>query len=158
MQTKYSTEYERFTFMGRTLYIFAGILLLGFFLVPGEVAVCAMHAKQAKEQVEQGKSCCKKSQSESSAEQDNAKSADDQPQKSTKKECCKGHRAHKGESGCSGNCDARSCHTPQTCCAHPVVEEVYNIYEKKDKNSYPVYTQPCYSGGLHAIWQPPKIA
>lgn len=163
LHAKYSTEYERLTLMRRTLYIFAGILLLGFFLVPGEVSACAMHAGQEKESVkkesvEKEKSCCKKSQEESPAEQDNAPSADDQSKETSPKDCCKGHKTHKGESGCSGNCDARSCHTPQTCCAHPVVEDVYNVFEKKDKNSYPVYTQPCYSAGFHSIWQPPKIA
>lgn len=125
--------------MYRALKIIFSILILGLFLVPVEVSACTSHSNP--KTIKKEKSCCDHS--------------DHQSKQACKKDCCKDKE---GDSGCSGNCDARSCHTTaQTFCVHPIVGYSNNVFEYEDKNSYPSYKQPCYSSGFHSIWQPPKI-
>ncbi len=119
--------------MSRTLKIVFSILVLGIFLIPVEVSACSSHSKEV---VKKEKSCCDRS-------------SDYQNKQACKKDCCKNH---KGDAGCSGSCDAKSCHTTsKTFCIHPIMAKPHNDFEYEDKNSYPSYTQPYYSSGFHFI-------
>src|SRR5690606_18561237 len=78
--------------MSNLLKIFLSICLLGFFLIPGEALACSSHKTEI---VKKDKSCCDHS-------------SDHQSKQACKKNCCKDSE---GDSGCSGACDAKSCHT-----------------------------------------------
>ena len=124
--------------MSNLLKIFLSMCLLGFFLFPGEALACSSHKTEI---VKKDKSCCDHS-------------SDHQSKQACKKNCCKDSE---GDSGCSGTCDAKSCHNSSATHWIQNLKYSHNTIFIENEKSYSFYKQPYYSSGVYSIWQPPKI-
>ena len=124
--------------MSNLLKIFLSMCLLGFFLIPGEALACSSHKTEI---VKKDKSCCDHS-------------SDHQSKQACKKNCCKDSE---GDSGCSGTCDAKSCHNSSPTHWIQNLKYSHNTFFFENEKSYSFYKQPNYSSGVYSIWQPPKI-